>query len=287
MTNTGRNTIVLTALLVLLTGGSYSAYRNLNKKNKDLQKENAQTEKKIAVLESQISNIDSLRWEYEMRKAMMSEQSKILLASDNPTTTYRYLLRMLSWMKRNVIFDFALSDKGGKETTWNEYVISGRANYADVVEFTNNIEHQRAVLTIEELAIGSDGVANSDTVSFSMVLRTHFNPGGLDIDEIKPKTKLPRVPFYQLFKSRVYDTPLEDDNLDPSLVRVDQSTLIGMTEGQVFLRDSQGVIKIINLKGKVAFGYLDQIDNKQNKAVFKLSKYGVPEDYTMNLSIQK
>ncbi|HPM04898.1 MAG TPA: hypothetical protein PL160_04180, partial [Candidatus Cloacimonas sp.] len=155
MTNTRRNTIVLSALLVLLAAGSYSLFRSLNKKTIALTSENKDTEKKIAVLETQISNIDSLRWEYETRKAMTAEQSKILLSSDNPTTTYRYLLRMLGWMDRNVIFDFAMSDKGQKETTWNEYVVSGRSNYRDVVEFTKNIEYQRAVITIEELAIGS------------------------------------------------------------------------------------------------------------------------------------
>lgn len=287
MTNTRRNTIVLSALLVLLAAGSYSLFRSLNKKTIALTSENKDTEKKIAVLETQISNIDSLRWEYETRKAMTAEQSKILLSSDNPTTTYRYLLRMLGWMDRNVIFDFAMSDKGQKETTWNEYVVSGRSNYRDVVEFTKNIEYQRAVITIEELAIGSDGAANSDTVSFSLVLRTHVNDGGLDISEIKPKEKLPSLFFYQLFKSRVFDKPLTDEDIDPNLVRVEQCTLIGIGENQVFLRDSQGVIKILNLKEKVAFGYLDVIDAKQGKVVFKLFKYGVPEEFTLFLTPKK
>lgn len=287
MTNTRRNTIVLSALLVLLAAGSYSLYRNLNKKTTTLIAANKDTEKKISVLENQISNIDSLRWEYETRKAMTAEQSKILLSSDNPTTTYRYLLRMLGWMDRNVIFDFAISDKGTKETSWNEYVVSGRSNYHDVVEFTKNIEYQRAVITIEELAIGSDDVANSDSVSFSLVLRTHVNEGGLDISEIKPKDKLPSKYFYQLFKSRVFDTPLSDEGIDPNLVRVEQCSLIGIGENQVFLRDDQGVIKILNLKEKVAFGYLDVIDAKQGKVVFKLFKYGVPEEFTLFMTPKK
>ncbi len=287
MTNTRRNTIVLSALLVLLAGGSFSLFRNLNKKTTALVEENKQTEQKIAILDAQISNIDSLRWEYEMRKEMVAEQSKVMLDSDNPTTTYRYLLRMLGWMDRNVIFDFAMSDKGKKETTWNEYVLSGRSNYRDVMDLTKNIEHQRAVLTVEELAVGSDGVANSDTVSFSLVVRTHFSEGGLGIDEIKPKAKLPSPFFYQLFRSRVFEQPLDYEDIDPSLVRAEQCIMIGITDNQVFLRDSQGVIKILNLKDKVAFGYLDVIDAKQNKAVFKLFKYGIPEEFTLNLTPKK
>jgi hypothetical protein len=281
MTNTTRNTIVLIALLLVLGGISFSFYRNLHKKSVALVTENEKTAKKIEVLERQISNIDSLKFEFEVRKAMVAEQSKVILATDNPTITYQYLLRMLSWMKRNTIFNFAMSDKGQKETTWNEYVISGRSNYRDVVELAKNIEHQRAVLTIEEMAIGSDNVANSDSVSYSIVFRTHFNEGGAEIESLKPKKMPGGNTFYQLFRSRVNDTPVLDDEIDPTLVRIDQATLIGITDNRIFLRDSQGVIKILALRDKVAYGYLYAIDIKNSKAVFRIDKYGIPEEQTL------
>ncbi|MDD4309841.1 MAG: hypothetical protein PHO32_05630 [Candidatus Cloacimonetes bacterium] len=281
MTNTRRNTIVLSALLVLLSGSAIGIFRNLNSKAKILIEDNTKTAKKIQVLERQISNIDSLKMEYELRKAMVAEQSKVIVFMDNPTTTYKYLLTMLSWMKRNIIFDFALSDKGKKETTWNEYVVSGRSNFRNLVEFTKNIEHQRAVLTIEELAIGSDGVANSDTVSFSIVLRTHFNESGIPMEELKPKKMPSTDSFYQLFKSRVYEAGRGEDDIDPRLVRIDQAILIGIADNRIFLRDNQGVIKILALKDKVAYGYLYAIDNVKGKAVFIIDKYGVPEEQTL------
>ncbi len=283
MTNTRRNTLVLTALLIVLSGSAYSFYRNLHKKAVELIDGNKVMQKKIEVLERQISNIDSLKMEYEIRKAMVAEQSKVILATDNPTITYQYLLRLLSWMKRNIIFNFAMSDKGQKETTWNEYVLSGRTNYRNVVELTKNIEHQRAVLTIEELAIGSDNIANSDTVSFSIVFRTHFNDGGAEIESLLPKKMPTGKSFYQLFRSRVYDNPppIEDD---PTLVRIDLATLIGIADNRIFLRDHQGVIRILALRDKVMNGYLYSIDAKKSKAVFMLDKYGIPEEHTLFIS---
>lgn len=287
MTNTRRNTIVLSALLILLSGASLGFFRNLNKKAQVLIEDNKKTAKKIEVLERQISNIDSLKMEYELRKAMVAEQSKVIVNMDTSTTTYQYLLKLLSWMKRNVIFDFALSDKGKKETTWNEYVVSGKTHYRNLVELTKNIEHQRAVITIEEIAIGSDGVANSDTVSFSLVLRTHFNDSGIPMEELKPKKMPATQSYYQLFKSRIYETARGEDNIDPRLVRIDQATLIGIADNRIFLRDNQGVIKILAIKDKVAYGYLDSIDGSKGKAVFIIDKYGVPEEQTMFITNSK
>jgi len=287
MTNTRRNTIVLSALLALLLGGSISMFRNINNKAQTLIRENASKQKKIDLLDAQIRNIDSLKWEYEMRKAMVAEQSKVIVQEDTPTITYKYLLKMLTWMKRNVLFDFALSDKGKKETTWNEYIVSGRSNYRDVLEFTRNLEHQRSVLTIEELSIGSDGVAHSDTVSFSLVFRTHFGQGGLDMDEIKPKKLPPITSFYQLFKSRVYLNPVDEDNIDPTLIRVDKCSLIGIAENRIFLRDSQGIIRILTVGAKVANGKLDGIDPAKGKATFIINKFGIPEEFSLFLTIKK
>ncbi|MCK9309416.1 MAG: hypothetical protein PHH43_05750 [Candidatus Cloacimonetes bacterium] len=281
MTNTTRNTIVLATLLFILGGISISTYQNLHKKATILIEANDKSSKKIEVLMSQISNIDSLKMEYEIRKAMITEQSKVILVNDSPTITYQYLLRMLSWMKKNTVFDFAMSDKDKEGTSWNQYIISGRSNYQDIVDLTRNIEYQRALLTIEEIAIGADNVAHSDTVSFSIVFRTHFNSGGVDADGINPKKMPSGNSSYQLFSSRVYDTAMQDDNLDRGLVSIDMATLVGIANNRIFLRDSQGIIRILAPGDKVAYGFLYNVDVKNSKAVFVIDKYGIPEEQTL------
>ena len=287
MTNTRRNTIVLSALFVMLAAGAFSLYRNINNKVEELRAENKKTAQKIAVLETQISNIDSLKYEYELRKAMVAEQSKVVLATDSPTITYQYLLKLVSWMGRSMIFDFAASDKGKKETSWNEYVVSGRCNYRDVYNLTKNVEHQRAVITLEDLAIGTDGVANSDSVSFSMVIRTHFQDGGVDLAQLKPKTMPNLNSFYQLFKSRIYEKLPEYIEPDPTLVSIDQCQLIGIADNRIFLRDTQGVIRILTIRDKVAWGYLYAIDAIKGKATFIVDKYGTPEEQSLYITVTK
>lgn len=284
MTNTIRNTIVLGILFILLSVAAFSTYRSLNKKANLLTEENKKTAQKIAVLESQISNIDSLKYEYELRKAMLAEQSKVILAHDTPTTTYQYLLRLQNWMDRNVFFDFAMSDKGKKETSWNEYVISGRSNYRDVYFLTKHIEQQRAVITLEDLAIGSDGVAASDTVSYSLVIRTHFQDGGLELSQLKPKELKASSNFYQLFKSRIYEQLPDYMEADPALAAIDKCSLVGITGNRIFLRDDQGVIRILAVRDKVAFGYLYSIDVAKGKATFIIDKYGSPEEHSMYIT---
>lgn len=284
MKNTIRNTIVLGILFILLGVGAFTSYRSLNNKANLLTEENRKTAQKIAVLESQISNIDSLKYEYEFRKAMVAEQSKVIFATDTPTITYRYLLRLQNWMDRNIFFDFAMSDKGKKETSWNEYVISGRSNYRDVYFLTQHLEQQRAVITLEDLAIGSDGIAASDTVSYSMVIRTHFQDGGLELAQLKPKELKTSNNFYQLFKSRIYEQLPDYMETDPTLAAIDKCTLVGITGNRIFLRDDQGVIRILALRDKVAFGYLYSIDVAKGKATFIIDKYGSPEEHSMYIT---
>lgn len=286
MTNTSRNSIVLSTLLVMIVSLALVLLHNIVQKLSVLQAENKVTASELARLESQISNIDSLMLEYEIRKAMVAEQSKVILAEDNPTITYQYLLKLLSWQGKDLIYDFALSGKGKDDGKWNNYVISGSSNYMELANFTRFLEHQRALITLEELSIGSDGVANSDTVSFSMVLRTHYVDGGLGISDIRPRRIDTRLSSYQLFRSRIWDNAqFEDEELeDPRLLNIDSSVLIGLAEGRIFVRDDQGVIRILNIRDRVRGGYLYSIDVREGRAVFKVDKYGLIENQILHLN---
>lgn len=284
MTNTSRNTIVLSSLLLIILSLMVGVIQNLSKKQDALEKENKDSARKIAVLDSQISNIDSLLAEYEIRKAMVAQQSKVILDIDNPTITYQYLLKLMNWARRNVIFSFASSPNTNKEVFWNEYVLSGSANYMDLAVFTQHLENQRALVTIEDFSLSADGMAKSDTVSFSMIIRTHFKNGGISQTDLTPRKFKGYLPSFQLFKSRVWDHAQTVEEIDPRIVDIDQSTLIGISDNRIFLRDSQGVIRILAVRDKVVGGYLYNIDQRQGKAVFKIDKYGIPEHQVIYLA---
>jgi len=286
MTNANRNSLVLFLLLFLMVGGTLFMVNKSGKQTDELLNENSQTAAEIAKLDSQISNIDSLIALFEMRKAMIAEQSKVILKEDSPSTTYLYLLRLMNWMDVNIIYDFAASKiSADTESGVNSYVISGRANYLDVANLARYIEYQRALLTIEELSLGSDGVANSDTVSFSMVLNTHYHSSGLDWTDLTPAKITAPLTSYQLFRSLVWDAAQYDEREEqnPNLVDIDNCNLIGIGENRIFVRDSQGIIRILNIRDRVLGGYLYSIDMRDNKAVFKVDKYGLEENQVIYL----
>lgn len=282
MTNTRRNTIVLSSLLLLIVIGTLVQMRSINKKKNEVSKKNNLLMGQIAVLENQISNIDSLKREYILQQEMVAQQSKLIISLDTPTVTYQYLLKLMAWMKRDIIFNFALSSSAVEGRDWNEYILSGRTHFANLVALVNNIEHQRTLVTIEELSIGNDGIADSDTVSFSMICRTHFKPGGAEPSSVTPKA-FPHVPAsYMLFKTRIYEQPRIVE-VDPRLLRLDALNLIGISEDRAFLRDAQGIIRILTVGDKIAYGYLSAINIAEEKAIFKIDLYGIPEEKTLFL----
>ncbi|PKN74551.1 MAG: hypothetical protein CVU49_08045 [Candidatus Cloacimonetes bacterium HGW-Cloacimonetes-2] len=283
MTNTQRNTLVLSILLILLLVFGFAQTRRLRKGTAELDAENKDMQSKITLLEYQLSKIDSLRYEYEIQQQLLAQQSKIIISEDSPSITYEYLLKLLGWMRRQMIFDFAMVDQKSQESGWHEYVISGRSNYLDVLRLTHNIEHQRAVLTVEELTIGTDQVAHSDSVSFSMIVRTHFADGGKPAAELTKKD-LPNLYLgYNSFKSRIYDTP-PDREYAPGLLRLDRASLMALTESKIFVRDDQRVIKILAVGDPIAGGYLYSIDVAEGKAVFKVDTYGIMENKSLYLN---
>ena len=82
------------------------------------------------------------------------------------------------------------------------------------------------------------------------------------------------------FRPKIYDTP-PDLDIDPNLIRIDKALIVGITESRAFLRDERGIIHILSIGDRVAYGYLYSIDAKQDKIVFRINQYGSSEDKTL------
>lgn len=278
MSNAIRNTIILSVLFLLIMGVFLISRNSMVKKTNELDKKNKATQLTITELEKQISNIDSLKAEYEFQKELQAQQSKLIVGEDNTGITYRYLLRLMGWMKRSFPFDFSPSAAPQKAVAFNEYVIGGRTNFLDVVHLVNNMEHQRAVLTIEDLSINADTAARSDSVSFSMVFRTHYQDGGPDLVTLSSKDIKAPYTGNQTFNARIYETlPLV--KLNEELVDITSASLVGIAENRIYLKTSQGIIRTLNLGDRVQWGYLYGIDLSAGKAVFRLNRFGIEETH--------
>lgn len=280
MKNTTRNTLVFSAILILIFALWYWQYGDIRNNVNELKEANRKTAYSIDSLKIELSVIDSLRAEYELQEALMNQQSKLVLGEDTTATTYGYLLDVLSWLGTNINYDFAATDAQNAEAQYHEYVINGKTSYRNLLNLTNQIEMQRVVMTIEDFSIGTEGAAQEDTVSFSMVLHTHYRPGGPQAAEISLKPVEAPYTGYALFQPRIYDVVLPPE-VDPSLLDVEDSMLLGMSRGLAFFRDAQGIIRILSKGSPVAYGYLYKIDEAAGKVTFRLDKYGLAEDYTI------
>lgn len=280
MSNSTRNTIVLIVLLAVLAAVWYWQYNGVRQKRDALLQANKQTAATIDSLKAELSVIDSLRQEYELLEALMSQQSKLVLDEDSTAVTYGYLLDLLSWSGMNINYDFAATDAQKTGAQYHEYVINGETPYANLLKLANQIEKQRMVITVEELSIAGQSPAKKDTIDFSMVLHTHFRPGGTPISEISLKPLENPYLGYQLFQPRIYEEALPYDE-NAGLLDIEDATLLGIARGMAFFRDSQGIIRILTKGSPVAWGYLYKVEEEAGKAIFRLDKYGLEEEYTI------
>ena len=283
MSNSTRNSLVLAGLLILILAIFLVMYGNTARKITELQSYNKKATVSIDSLRKELSVLDSLRLEYELKQALMSQQSKLILGEDSTTITYGYLLSLLNWSGRIINYDFAANDPKDVNAKYHEYIISGSSIYANLLHLTQQIEQQRAVITIEDLSIGSQSIALGDTVSFSMVLHTHYQEGGPQAEDLSLKKLNPPYTSYSLFKPRLSDEILPYD-VDPALLNVEEAKLIGIARGMAFFRDGKGIIRILARGAPVAYGYLYRIEEATGKVIFRLDKYGLEEDYTISIA---
>jgi len=282
MTNTQRNTTVLSILVVIIFSTGAILVQNVKKKLSEVQAKNVHLKAEIFKYDKLINMQAKLEKDFAALRLLIAEQSKVLVQTDTPAGTFSYLLKILKWMNTNINFDFAMSKSESVGANWNEYIISGKGEYFKVADLVKQLEYQRALLSLEDVSVTTDPSAVSDTVYFSIVFRTHYTLQGTEIDAINKKNVPPFAPLYALFKPRIWEKP-QETLIDPLLIDVDTALLIGITDSRVFMRDTYGIIHIMSVGDKVAYGYLYAIDKSQDKVIFRLNEYGTQEDRTIFL----
>ena len=285
MTNSSRNTLVLASLLIVNCIGGFLMLNHSQKKLEVRQEENTNLKSQINSFRALVTNRDSLEAEYELQKFIASQQSKEILQKDDQVVTYDYLLKILNWMGKDIIYDFALSGQE-LEKNYNECVISGRSDYMDLVHFTRMLEHQRALITVEDITLAGENVAHSDTISFSMILRTYYANEGVPANEVSYKPLARGVQEFQLFKSKIWEGLPMLEEKDYRLIDVELGNMVGISESRVFMRDARGIIRILSIGDEVLWGHLWKIDYREGMAIFKLNKYGFEENYILSFSYQ-
>jgi Tfp pilus assembly protein PilO len=275
-----RNTLVLLVLLVIVIIASIAVNSDnrrtlstLNKEYENITKNYEQLQKIIARAKSEEEMKDILR---ELKEEAI-RISKVIPKYNDPTQTYQYLIQISELYAPDVIFDFRVM-KGGseKETSYNEYSITGISPFESLYNFISQIENQPLLYTIESLSITGAASQDPELVAFSLTIRAYYDSNnGTEVDEIPLQNLI--IPLVQSdpFYPRIHSPRQEPQT---GLLDIDNITIIGLSPDMVFAQDSQGRLHVLKLGDRVSFGYLKDIDWENQAAVFSINKLGIPKD---------
>jgi hypothetical protein len=283
MSNTLRNTIVLLFLLILLFLVSFTTQLRMKKTSEKLQKKNELVATQVDSLKNYILNMPTADTQsQELQKLLTAD--KLIMLHDTSPITFQYLLKLCSYLGKDIIFDFSYSRTGNdKLTPYNEYIVTGHAPFKDMFQFVNQLEQQRVLYTLENLAILSDNFEKSDSVNFSMVFDAYYDSLGTEAELIQLKTASNPSPYPSAFRMKIYVPGAENLQDHSNLIDIYKAKLIGMTANRVFMKDPNGIIRILSPGDKVKNGWLASIDNRNEIVKFKINTTGVVEDITLSI----
>lgn len=249
---------------------------------------------KIEQLEEQVS---TLQTDYDRKKAVADQlpelevkfdesqmfienYDKTLFRTSNPDRIFRYLSLLSN--TDPIEFDYVFSDS----TSNDRYGIvmsqlSGSGSYSAVLNFLTRIENSEPVQKIEQLVISP--LTREDDYSFaSFTLRlssyydrlNNFNVTGTP--GISGRIAFASYnPFYPLIR-----------NVEPNTedrINVEQSQLVGIGSGIVYLLDQNGTLQTLREGDRVYLGLLETININQGIANFRLNKGGIIESVSLEV----
>lgn len=218
----------------------------------------------------------------ESSKRFIENFDKTLFRSNNPDQVYRFLSILSD--TDPIVFDFVYDDS----TTTDRYGVvtsqlSGRGPYTAVLNFLTRIENSEPVQKIQDLVIlpvSQDNEYSYVTFNFSLTSyydRLNFfnarnTPGISERVEFASHN-----PFFPLIR-----------NIEPNtdeLISVEESQLVGIGNGKVYLLDQNGTLQTLRERDRVYLGRLESININQGNAIFRLNKGGIME--LVSLEVQR
>lgn len=272
-----RNTLILVILLLLVIIGGNLLNKADSQKLATKQKSFNSTVKMLEDLQRDnpdMKDEESIVLALDKMKKEARKNNKFILHDDNPTHTFEYLVLLCDKFCPEITFDFQLKDSGKiDEVQYNRYNLSGIAHINTLFKLTTQLEKQNPLYTIESLIIAQEAEGLSDTIDFNLTIQAHYYEQGTEYRESDLKIlEFPKIK-YNPFYSRIHDPKKSEDEL--KFVNLDDATLIGLNPDKVFLRDEKGIVHILYIGDKVAYGYLNSINWDKQYANFKINEIGI------------
>ncbi|MDP8226954.1 MAG: hypothetical protein P9L89_04865 [Candidatus Celaenobacter polaris] len=281
-----RNSIILGILLVLVfVGGVLSNSQSVNRleKNEKAFLENQKTLAQLKKTNPDLAKTDDVIASLDEMKISAMENNKIILRDDNPSQTYQYLIDITETFTPDLNFNFKTAQGGQKgDLPFNSYTLNGSANIESLHFFIFQVEYQAPLYVIESVRISETSVALKDTVDFSMKLSVFYDQNtGTSISEVPFRSFSYSNLTYNPFYSQIH-APMDRSEED-NYININTALIIGLTPDKIFLRDINGMIVTLVPGSRVAYGYLNYINWKQQCAVFNINRIGITQEIKMYL----
>ena len=286
-----RNTIILAVLLVIVIVGFIIGNSKYVKQKEELTIEYnrlAEELNNLKITNPDYNDIVRITEEYQTLRIKDQKTGKVIPKENNPTLSYLYLLNICDKFCPGLDFEFSLEKSGMiSNTSYNSFFLSGEANIYSLYSFIFQIEKNIMFYTIERISLSEviieeekeEGIITlkPNMVSFEIMINVYFNEQITEtIDVVKLRNLRYKNINYNPFYTRVHEPVVDIDQ--ETYTNLDYSQMIGLTPEKVFLRDNNENIVIISPGDKVAYGYLDRINWKEQSAVFKINRVGITVD---------
>ncbi|MBI3580175.1 MAG: hypothetical protein HY089_12290 [Ignavibacteriales bacterium] len=293
-----RNTIVLAALFVLITGGGLFYWLYFQpKKLKAAQKEIDKIEKELVDFPQTVSEVESLTNQLADTKRRYDSRSKEIPAFDITSQTYAYMSRGIDeagYTNENGFVKFNMTYKGSQDFGnygYNIYELSsGEGEFDNLYKFVYYLENGNRLYKVKQINFETKEQVDPEKketrkwIAFTMELHAYYTK----IQELGTSLAAKSLTFAQspfdpfnpiILQSVSAEAP--EDEIDVAKIQVK-----AVLPGKAFVLDKEDLI-VLHLGDKVWRGYVSRISPADSKVEFTLNEGGIIRKVEKKIMFEK
>lgn len=290
MRNDIRNTIILSVLLATIL--IFKLVMGITSSNKLKTETEALQKSKTELASLANVEIDTMQvYKVKLKIAEMdkwqAQNGKYFLNDDNSKITWSYISKIINTYCSNLELNFeAVDDNATADPTKKSYKLSGTSDPHTLCVFLNNLENQPLLYTIDETSFiqnvqQDENGMKTTLVNFEITINSRIDGNGKAMEEIRFRN-IKAYGSNNFFTAKIF-TPVSNPNEENNISTVNM-TLLSLTPNKAFVKDSNNRVYILTPGAKVAYGYLESINWRDQSITFKLNKIGIYKNLTIKLN---
>lgn len=282
-----RNTLVLTAVLLVLSGLgwgwlNFTYGESLERLDKDV----AKKEIRLKELEVILADYDYMQDKLNQTLRRWEFYPKTLLPEKSVHETYRYL-ETISSRRAGFDYEFKLSGiSQSEDVIIANYQLKGNGNYRNINRFIQFLEKSKPMYKIESLQLtrSASGQGSDNDIRVTLKFKGMFVSG--DKEELI-KDDDPFILSSSNFSTR-YDPfrPSVLNKLPPNkenLLVVESARVIAILKGLAYIQDQGGNMLTMRVGDRIYLGLIEKIDLKKSEVVFAMNRGGIFDRVVLKL----